>query len=126
MKKTIKFIIAAILAAVIVLPLKGAEDSPIIPIMQMPGTPYPNLGRGQVQLLFLAEYNDLWNCVILTCTESCGDVTVTLTSTAGDWYQNVFDTDDGSLLIPISGDSGHYVLTIITPDGTSYIGEFNL
>lgn len=126
MKKTIKFFIAAILAAVIVLPLKGAEDSPIIPIMQMPGTPYPNLGRGQVQQLFLAEYNDLWNCVILTCTESCGDVTVTLTSTAGDWYQTVFDTSDGVAIIPASGDSGNYTLSIVTNDGTHYVGEFIL
>ena len=126
MKKTIKFFIAAILAAVIVLPLKGAEDSILIPVIRLPETPNQGIDRGQVQQLFLAEYNDLWNCVILTCTESCGDVTVTLTSTAGDWYQTVFDTSDGAAIIPASGDSGNYTLSIVTNDGTHYVGEFIL
>ena len=36
---------------------------------------------------FYAEYNDLMNTVMLGCSDSLGDVTVTLESTAGDWYQ---------------------------------------
>lgn len=126
MKKTIKFIIAALLAVMTVFPLSSAENPVLIPIIRIPGTPDQDLGRGQVQQLFLAEYNDMWNCVILTCTESCGDVTVTLTSTAGDWYQTVFDTSDGVAIIPASGDSGNYTLSIDTGDGTHYAGEFIL
>ena len=124
MKKTIKFFIAAFVAAMTVLPLNGAEDPVLIPIIRIPGTPSQDLGRGQEPQPFLAEYNDLWNCVILTCTESCGDVTVTLTSTAGDWYQTVFDTSAGTAIIPASGDSGSYTLSIVTNDGTHYYGEF--
>lgn len=75
---------------------------------------------------FLAEYNDLLNCVVLTCVSPCGDVEVTLESTAGDWYQTVFDTLDGTILIPASGDSGHYTLTLVASDGTTYEGEFYL
>ena len=126
MKKTIKFVIAALFAAMTILPLNGAEDPALIPIIRIPGTPGQDLGREQYQQLFLAEYNDLWNCVILTCTESCGDVTVTLTSTAGDWYQTVFDTSDGVAIIPASGDSGNYTLSIVANDGTHYVGEFIL
>ena len=123
MKKTIKLIVVALFAALTVLPLGGAEDPVLIPVIKLPETPDQNLGRGQVQL-FVAEYDDLLNYVILCCTESCGNVTVTLTSTAGDWYQTVFDTSDGILYIPVSGDSGYYSLCITTSDGDHFFGEF--
>ena len=63
---------------------------------------------------------------MLGCNDSIGDVTVTLESTAGDWYQTVFDTSDGAILVPTSGLTGHYVLTIETADHTVYEGEFYL
>lgn len=75
---------------------------------------------------FFAEYNELWNCVMLESLVSIGDVTVKMVSTAGDWYQTVFDTGDGSILIPVSGLSGHYTLTLVTSDGLTYTGEFDL
>ena len=75
---------------------------------------------------FSAEYDDLLNSVVLSCVDDCGEVSVTLVSTAGDWYQTVFDTEDGSIIIPASGDSGHYTLTIVTSDGATYVGEFVL
>lgn len=75
---------------------------------------------------FEAEYDDAPNYVNLTCTSPCGDVSVALTSTAGDWYQTVFDTSDGVIIIPVSGESGFYTLTITTSDNTVYVGEFNL
>ncbi len=126
MKKTIKFFIAAMLAAMTALSLKGAEDPILIPVIRLPETPGQDLDRGPAQQLFLAEYNDLLNDVILMCTEDCGEVSVTLCSSAGDWFQTVFDTEDGTLIIPVSGDEGHYVLSITTPDGTYYIGEFTI
>ena len=75
---------------------------------------------------FFAEYNETLSAVMLGCNDSIGDVTVTLESTAGDWYQTVFDTSDGAILIPASGDTGHYTLTIETADHTVYEGEFYL
>lgn len=125
MKKNMKLIVAALFAALTVLPLGGAEDPVLIPVIKLPETPDQNLGRGQVQL-FVAEYDDLLNYVILCCTESCGNADVTLSSTAGDWYQTVFDTGDGILYIPVSGESGHYMLSITTSDGAHFFGEFTI
>lgn len=98
-----------------------AED--VIPILQRPDTSN-DAPRSVVP--FFAEYDEMLSSVMLGCSDSIGDVTVTLTSTAGDWYQTVFDTSDGAILIPVSGLSGYYVLTLETADHTVYEGEFNL
>ena len=83
------------------------------------GTP-----RGPVFNPFTAQ---LWdNYVVLYSNESCGDVAVTLTSTTGDFYTTNFDTEDGSIIIPISGNSGYYVLTLVTEGGLIFDGEFYL
>ena len=123
MKNKIKLVILGIIAAMIALPLSGAEDPTEIPIVIVHN---PGSGPGRSQQQFLAQYNDLLNSVVLSCVDDCGDVSVTLVSTAGDWYQTVFDTEDGSIIIPASGDSGHYTLTIVTSDGATYVGEFDL
>ena len=99
------------------------NDGESITIYQVPQKPI-NAPRSVVP--FYAEYNDLMNTVMLGCSDSLGDVTVTLESTAGDWYQTVFDTEDGMILIPASGDEGYYTLTIVTSDNTTYQGEFVL
>ena len=125
MKKALTIFIASLMAAMTVLPVKGAEDPTQIPVVIIISDP-GNVTRSQSQQIFLAEYNDLLNCVVLTCVSPCGDVEVTLESTAGDWYQTVFDTLDGAILIPASGDSGHYTLTLVASDGTTYEGEFYL
>lgn len=64
--------------------------------------------------------------VILGCYSSFGIVDVSLTSTAGDDYSTVFDTADGTIIIPISGNSGDYTLLITTDSGLEFIGEFCL
>ena len=68
------------------------------------------------------EDNTIW----LGCSTSYGDVDVELVSTAGDYYQTVFDTDDDMILIPISGENGYYTLTLFTEFGIPFIGEFYL
>lgn len=83
-------------------------------------------GEPRDSVPFFAEYNETLSAVMLGCNDSIGDVTVTLESTAGDWYQTVFDTSDGAILVPASGLSGYYVLTIETADHTVYEGEFYL
>lgn len=126
MKNTIKLIILGIIAAMIANPVKGATDPTQIPIIILPDEPDEYLSRSQSQQVFYAEYNDIWSSVVLSCVDECGDASVTLVSTAGDWYQTVFDTEDGSIIIPASGDSGHYTLTLVTSDGATYVGEFVL
>ena len=100
-----------------------ASDGDTITIHQI-GDDFPGGPRSTVP--FVAEYNELWNMVVLSSLQTCGNVSVTLESTAGDWYQTVFDTQTGSILIPVSGDTGHYTLTLQTSDGTVYQGEFDI
>ena len=97
-----------------------AEDTPIL-IRQ--DSPVPE-GGPRTGNPFFAELSA--DFVILGASSSCGNVTVTLTSTAGDWYQTVFDTGDGILYIPVSGDSGYYSLSITTSGGAHYFGEFTI
>ena len=73
---------------------------------------------------FFAQVEDytIW----LGCSSSYGSVDVELVSTAGDYSLTVFDTDDGLIMIPISGDSGHYTLTLTSESGMTFVGEFDL
>lgn len=125
MKKTLTFLFVCIFAAALVHPVQAAQDPTNIPIIRSTD-PGENLSRSPEVVPFIAEYNDLWDAVVLTSIMNIGDVTVTLVSTAGDWYQTVFDTEDGMILIPASGESGYYTLTIVTSDNTTYQGEFVL
>lgn len=65
-------------------------------------------------------------CVTLGSMSPYGVVSVTLVSTAGDYYQTVFDTEDLQIVIPISGETGHYTLTLVTERGLVFKGEFDL
>lgn len=75
---------------------------------------------------FIAELMDGNTTVFLGATNACGTVFVQITSTAGDNYSTYFDSSDGSILLPISSNAGYYTLTIITPDGTHYVGKFSI
>lgn len=103
--------------------MNQGEDGYTIPIHKVSTDPQ---GAPRDIVPFFAEYNETLSAVMLGCNDSIGDVTVTLESTAGDWYQTVFDTSDGAILVPASGDTGHYTLTIETADHTVYEGEFYL
>ena len=73
---------------------------------------------------FFAELSNFG--VVLGSSESIGTVSVRITSTAGDDYSTCFDTSTGMILLPISGDTGDYLISITTPDGIHFIGEFSL
>ena len=79
-----------------------------------------------VHIPFIAELMDGSNSVLLGATDTIGIVSVQITSTSGDNYSTYFDTSDGAILLPISGNAGYYTLTIITPDGTHFVGEFSI
>jgi len=64
--------------------------------------------------------------VLLGSSNPYGTASVNVTSTAGDNYSTFFDTSDGAILLPISGNIGSYTLTISTPDGTHFVGEFTI
>lgn len=98
----------------------STEDVRII-IVEIPNNP-DDAPRSVVP--FIAEYNELMSSIVLTCISPCGDVGISLVSTAGDSYQTVFDTDDVTILIPVSGNTGYYTLTLVTSDNTVFEGNF--
>ena len=66
------------------------------------------------------------NTVVLESDMSYGLVNVILVSTAGDYYSTLFDTEDGTILIPVSGNSGDYSILITTLSGAQFIGTFSI
>lgn len=99
------------------------RDWPDITIIVVPDNPG---GAPRSAVPFVAEYSESYVAVVLRSVQECGLVSVTLESTAGDWFQTVFDSREGSILIPVSGTSGHYTLTMQTLDGVVYQGEFDI
>lgn len=76
---------------------------------------------------YIPFYAEQINVSVLLGSHSYyGTVDVSLTSTAGDDYSTVFDTADGTIQIPISGNTGDYTLLITTASGLEFIGEFSL
>ena len=73
---------------------------------------------------FYAEFGN--GNVLLGSYSNLGTVDVSLTSTAGDDYSTVFDTSNGTIIIPISGLTGDYTLLITTLSGAEFIGEFSI
>lgn len=82
--------------------------------------------RSSIVNPFHAELLEETNSVLLGVTNTIGTVSVQITSTAGDNFSTYFDTSDGSILLPISGYTGYYTLTISLADGTLYVGEFTI
>lgn len=97
-----------------------SEGTPILISQESPEL----IGTPRSGSAFFAEYSEYY--ILLGATASCGTVTIRITSTAGDDYSTYFDTSTGVILLPISGDAGHYVLSITTLDGIHFIGEFTL
>ena len=74
---------------------------------------------------FIATFYPNSSFVCVRSSSPCGEVNLTLSSTAGDFYQILFDTEDGSILVPISGNSGCYTIMLVTASGQVYEGEFS-
>ena len=62
--------------------------------------------------------------VVLESSENCGLVAVEITSTTGFYYSTVFDTEDGFIIMPISGNVGSYTLTLTMSSGDVFVGSF--
>ncbi len=122
MKAFFKLLLAASAAILLSTTIDAKSDEYPIPIIiEDPGS---GENRSPEQVPFHAQVWD--NYVVLGCTSNIGSVEITLSSTAGDDYETVFDTSIGSIIIPISGNSGLYRLDIVLPSGQSYYGEFVL
>lgn len=101
----------------------GSNDPEQIIIVQSSTIP-PGSPRMPAYNPFYAELEN--GNVVLGSFSYYGTVEISLTSTAGDNYSTVFDTVDGTILIPISGNTGDYILLITTASGLEFIGEFSL
>lgn len=64
--------------------------------------------------------------VILQSDVPCGQASIVLLSAAGDFYSTVFDTAEGFILVPVSGEAGWYSLRIKTPSHGEFHGEFEI
>lgn len=128
-KTTMKAIITTVMACLSVFMIvessyAKSKRGHIIILSQRPDA--PGAPRTPVVNPFMAELMDGFNSVLLGSTDDVGTVAVQITSTAGDNYSTYFDTSDGTIFLPISGNTGYYSLTIVTSDGTQYVGEFIL
>ncbi len=103
--------------------ISASDDETTIHIRQ---TSTGDLGSPRVPAYnpFYAELDD--DVVLLGSVSGVGIVSVELASTTGDSYSTWFDTSDGSVIIPISGNPGDYTLLITMGSGVQFIGEFTL
>lgn len=104
-------------------PASETEEHSDILIVPVPSTP-EDAPRSLSDNPFSALLYD--NYVYLASSTNCGDVNVVLYSTAGDYEQEVFDTSEFFIIIPISALSGNYVIRIETADGRIFMGEFSI
>ena len=123
MKTTIKSFFAVTLAVLLSIPGYSQNYGAPLPIVSGNDNG-SNENRSPEQVPFRAYVLDSY--VVLSCASSIGNAVVTLTSTAGDDYETVFNTAYGTIIIPISGNSGSYRLDIVLPSGAAYYGEFVL
>lgn len=100
------------------------EDEPEIIVLQPEiGSP-DDAPRGPIFNPFTAYLQN--NQVVLESSENCGLVAVEITSTTGFYSSTVFDTEDGSVIIPIDGQAGNYNVCLTTPSGLIFFGMFVL
>lgn len=138
MKYSSVFFLCCLLSATLLLtsPLASAscneshhnDDGSIIPVLL---NPIPQVPSGAPRSLntnpFWAYYSMEDGEVVVGCTDAnYGKVSIHLYSTAGDNITCSFDAGDESISIPVSGYSGVYVITITTPVGLFFGGEFVL
>ena len=123
MKTIFRLFLTASFAVLLASPVDAKTDEFPIPVI-IDNEPDSNENRSPEQSPFYAQ---VWGTyVVLGCTSNIGNADVTLTSTAGDDYETVFNTAFGSIIIPISGNHGFYRLDIELSSGQSFYGEFVL
>ena len=129
MKRTLQKLFSASLIALGVISMQeqmsaSQQNGETIIIVQCP--PTSEGPRTQVPNPFVAVLMNGGTNVCLSATSPCGTVSGSITSTAGDNYTTYFDTSDGSILLPISGNTGYYLLSITMADGIQFKGEFTV
>ena len=131
--QTMKQLSLSIIIAIFFSLIFGAEMSAVsktsgqevIPVVITPKPPVPGGNPRSPETSPYSAYHTT-DYVYLSSDIDCGCVDVELYSTAGDSYSTVFSLSDENIIIPISGDSGEYVLTITDQLGQVFIGVFTI
>lgn len=105
-------------------PIQTEPDGTQVPLFKSEPTDLSTAPRTPSIVPFSAELFSSF--IILSADSTMGVTEVSLISTAGDNYETAFDTADGNIVIPISGSTGYYLLTISMVSGAQYYGEFEL
>lgn len=130
MKKHLKHILVAIALTIgysfYSLAAPVADDTILIPI---------NSGddgsTGQPKAPTIAPiyctYSESGEILEFTFLSNLGNLTITVVNTAsGETVSSTVDSSIGYECIPISGDSGYYVINIVSSGGNNYYGSFTL
>lgn len=97
---------------------------PIIVVNPTPDNPQPK-SPGMSDIY--CSYSEQTACLNFTFSSNLGNLTITVINTAsGETVSSTVDASIGYECIPISGDSGYYVISIVSSGGNSYYGSFTL
>ena len=91
---------------VILRPVEGESDYPRAPLLH----PFIVYHQG--------------NFVYFGSISFCGEVTIVLTSTGGDYFTTFYTAEQGTILLPISGNEGTYTVIVVMESGTQLVGKF--
>lgn len=104
--------------------VRQANENVVIAIRLKPTT--PSTAPRTIPAQISAEYNDVLNSVVATLANAGTSVDVSIENlSTGESYGDTV-SGSGMALIPISGTSGVWLLTISLENGDVYEGEFEL
>lgn len=76
---------------------------------------------------FVANYNVGLASVLVRFIRDVGEVEISIQNlSSGEYNDYTINSKVGSIVLPISGDSGDYVITFTLQNGKQFIGEFSI
>lgn len=76
---------------------------------------------------FEANYNAEFTSVLVRFIKDVGEVGISIQNlSSGEYNDYTINSKIGFIVLPISGDSGDYVITFNTQNGKQFIGEFSI
>lgn len=129
MKKVLVFILSIFCLANTATYAKTGDlaQNPSIPIIisnPVPTVPNPK-SPGMSDIY--CSYSEQTSCLDFTFSTNLGNLTITVVNlTSNEVVSTIVDSSLGYEALPISGDSGYYVINIVSSGGNSYYGSFTL
>lgn len=99
------------------------EPIVIIPVEQS----FKHRPHSKAFVPFEANYNKGLASVLVRFIKDVGEVEISIHDlSSGEYNDYTINSKIGSIVLPISGDSGDYVITFTLQNGKQYIGEFSI